>query len=78
MLELSELLSGLFMEADQSGTGSLKYEEFIRCMEKADLGIEAHELRLVMAEADDNDDGVIDYDEFVPIAIDLIKAFKAR
>ncbi|GMH75896.1 hypothetical protein TrLO_g14911 [Triparma laevis f. longispina] len=78
MLELSELLSGLFMEADQSGTGSLKYEEFIRCMEKADLGIEAHELRLVMAEADDNDDGVIDYDEFVPIAIDLIQAFKAR
>jgi hypothetical protein len=63
ILELHELLTSLFMEADVTKSGELKYEEFIRCMEKADLGISAPELRLVMAEADDNDDGVIDYEE---------------
>jgi Ca2+-binding EF-hand superfamily protein len=78
IFELHELLTSLFIEADINKAGSLKYEEFIACMQKADLGISAPELRLVMAEADDNDDGVIDYEEFVPIAIDLIQAFKAR
>jgi len=76
--DLQEILSSLFMEADKSGTGQLKYDEFIAAMESADLGITGPELRMVMAEADDNDDGVIDYEEFVPIAIDLIQAFKSR
>ena len=76
--EIHELLVSLFKEADVDGTKTLAHDEFISCMEKAELGISSHELHLVMAEADDNDDGVIDYDEFVPIALDLIHAFKAR
>lgn len=43
-----------------------------------DLGISGHELRMIIAEADENDDGVIDYREFVPVAIELIQSFKAR
>ena len=31
-----------------------------------------------MAEADENDDGSINYNEFLPISIDLISSFKAR
>jgi len=78
LAELHGLLISLFKEADVDNTKTLAYDEFIACMEKAELGISSHELHLVMAEADDNDDGVIDYDEFVPIALDLIQAFKAR
>ena len=60
--DLQDVLSNLFMEADKTGVGQLKYDEFIECMETADLGITGAELRMVMAEADDNDDGVIDYE----------------
>jgi len=35
-------------------------------------------LQLLMAEADENDDGSINYNEFLPISIDLISSFKAR
>lgn len=45
---------------------------------RLDLGISGHELRMIIAEADENDDGVIDYREFVPVAIELIQSFKAR
>ena len=41
-------------------------------------GITPQELRFVIAEADENENGFIDYQEFVPLAVDMIQAFKAR
>ena len=44
----------------------------------ADLGLSDREVARVLAEADVNDDGVIDYAEFVPLAVDLVQGLYAR
>ena len=38
-----------------------------------DLGLNKAQIRTVMMEADVSGDGVIDYEEFVPIAVDLVQ-----
>jgi hypothetical protein len=45
-------------------------------MEQVELGISPQELRFVISEADENENGVVDYEEFVPLAVDLIQAHK--
>lgn len=47
-------------------------------MEQVELGISPQELRFVISEADENENGVVDYEEFVPLAVDLIQSFRAR
>lgn len=47
-------------------------------MEQVELGISSQELRFVISEADENENGVVDYEEFVPLAVDLIQSFRAR
>ena len=75
---LRSLLTNMFHEADSDQSGSLSFDEFHALMEKIDLGITSQELRFVISEADENADGVVDYEEFVPIAVDMILAFRAR
>ncbi|RYG67165.1 hypothetical protein EON64_08070 [archaeon] len=58
--------------------GSLTFDEFQLLMEQVELGISPQELRFVISEADENENGVVDYDEFVPLAVDLIQSFRAR
>ena len=41
-------------------------------------GISPQELRFVISEADENENGLVDYEEFVPLAVDLIQSFRAR
>jgi Ca2+-binding EF-hand superfamily protein len=59
-------------------TGYLTFDQFQQLMEKINLGISSQELRFVISEADENENGVIDFDEFVPVAADLIQSFRAR
>jgi Ca2+-binding EF-hand superfamily protein len=47
-------------------------------MVKVDLGISNQELQFIISEADQNDNGVVDYNEFVPLAVDMIQSFRAR
>ena len=42
------------------------------------IGISPQELRFVISEADENENGLVDYEEFVPLAVDLIQSFRAR
>jgi Ca2+-binding EF-hand superfamily protein len=78
LLGLSELLVEMFNEADSDKSGALTFDEFQKLMERIDLGISPQELRFVIQEADEDGNGVVDYNEFVPLAVDLIQAFKAR
>jgi molybdopterin converting factor small subunit len=75
---LSTMLINMFKEADDDGSGSLTFDEFQKLMEQVELGISAQELRFVISEADENENGVVDYEEFVPLAVDLIQSFRAR
>lgn len=42
-------------------------------MIKIDLGISVQEMRFIISEADSNETGVVDYHEFVPLAVDLVQ-----
>ncbi|KAJ1421685.1 hypothetical protein B484DRAFT_421138, partial [Ochromonadaceae sp. CCMP2298] len=78
LASLSALLITMFQEADNDGSGSLTFDEFQVLMEQVELGISPQELRFVISEADENENGVVDYEEFVPLAVDLIQSFRAR
>ena len=43
-----------------------------------DIGLTSKQIKMVMAEIDENEDGVIEYREFMPVMVDLIHAFQAR
>lgn len=47
-------------------------------MAKANLGLDDKQMKLLMAEADSDADGQIDYFEFVPLAVDLITSLQAK
>ncbi|CAN0192259.1 unnamed protein product, partial [Discosporangium mesarthrocarpum] len=68
----------MFQEVDEEGKGYLTLRQLSSVMSAAGLGISASELQLVLAEADENSDGCIDYYEFIPLALNLAHAFRAR
>lgn len=76
--ELEHILRTLFQEADTDGSNTLSLAEFKGLMNRADLGLSKKELRALLAEADVNSDGEIDYAEFVPLATELVQALYAR
>lgn len=57
--------------------GYLDRTEFASVMKSAKLGLNKKQIRKICAEADENEDGVIEYREFVPIMLDVISALKA-
>ena len=44
----------------------------------ADLGLSEKEIKRVYAEADFNGDGEISYEEFIPLAVDLVASMYAK
>jgi len=76
--ELQEFLASIFLEADQDGTGTLSYKEFKEVINTSQLGFSKNEIRRMLMEADENEDGYIDYNEFLPIGVDIVQAIFAR
>jgi Ca2+-binding EF-hand superfamily protein len=76
--QLQEQILDMFLAADDDGNGYLDRKEFKRVLKEADLGLGKKDIRNVMAECDENEDGVIEYKEFMPIMVDLIHAAQAR
>jgi len=76
--ELSELLTQIFHDADADGSGALNPTEFKEVLKMADLGLPDKEVKRVMAEADFNDDGEVSYEEFIPLAVDLVQSMYAK
>merc|ERR1711991_85408 len=68
----------MFREADTSQRGFLSYEEFQNLLKKINFGISPEELMFVISEADEDESGYVDYQEFIPLAVDMIQAFAAR
>merc|ERR1711871_1300795 len=78
MDQLEETLTGLFVEADVDGSGSLDHGEFRSLMETADFGLKPREVELLIAEADENSDGQVTYKEFVPLALQVIQTIRLK
>ena len=49
-----------------------------KVLETADLGLKPNEVKRVMAEGDINGDGEVSYEEFIPLAVDLVQSMYAR
>ena len=62
----------MFMTADINNSGTLDTAEFISCLRRLDLGLTRKEITFVMSECDANQDGLISYQEFVPLCFDLL------
>ena len=76
--ELKELLANLFKSADVDNSGALSLMEFKTVLQQVDLGLGDRELKRVMAEADFDGNGEISYEEFIPLAIDLVQSMYAK
>lgn len=72
------MLMNIFKAADIDNNGKLSYREFRRLMQQANLGLSDPELQLLLSEADETHSGMIKYSEFVPLAVDMLNAFRAR
>uniref|UniRef100_A0A7S0VQW8 EF-hand domain-containing protein n=1 Tax=Hemiselmis tepida TaxID=464990 RepID=A0A7S0VQW8_9CRYP len=76
--ELVEYLTNLFLDSDKDGNGVLDKHEFKRLMQGADLGLSKKQIKFLYAEADINDDGTIEYREFIPACVELVMTIQAR
>ena len=76
--EMSEFILQLFMENDTDGNGLLDRFEFKEVLRSAELGLNAQDIRAVLAQADENDDGLIEYKEFLPLMVEIMTVIKIR
>lgn len=63
-------------EFDEDQSGFLDRKEFKKCLTSAKLGLSSREVNAIMAEVDENEDGVIEYAEFMPLAIELLQSMQ--
>jgi len=78
IIDLEKYLIELFQNADKSGDGKLDHHELHELLTDTKLGLSADDAYLVLATAGGNQDGLIGYKEFVPIAMELIATLQAR
>jgi len=70
--QVMEVMADIFKRADVDGSGALSTAEFQKCLKEADIGLTKKEINILMIECDANQDGTIDYAEFVPVAYDIL------
>ena len=80
LLDAERQLIQWFKSADIDGKGYLNAQEFYMLIRQraGDLGLTDDEISLMLAYADENEDGVIEYKEFVPMAAELMQNLEAR
>lgn len=75
--DLEAIMRAVFESADVDGSGALDRKEFSRCLKSAELGLTRKEINLLLCEVDENGDGLISYEEFVPLCFNiLVERFK--
>ena len=76
---LERALTKLFTEADTTSDGQLTYVQFyeaFKLLPTYDLC--ENDIRVLLALADENENGHITWADFIPVGIDAIKTFLAR
>eukprot|EP00218_Dolichomastix_sp_CCMP3274_P007625 CAMPEP_0170134698 /NCGR_PEP_ID=MMETSP0033_2-20121228/2054_1 /TAXON_ID=195969 /ORGANISM="Dolichomastix tenuilepis, Strain CCMP3274" /LENGTH=467 /DNA_ID=CAMNT_0010370269 /DNA_START=39 /DNA_END=1442 /DNA_ORIENTATION=- len=76
--ELQEFCLELFMQFDADQSGYLDRSEFKKCLQSAEMGLSKKDIRRIMSEADENDDGVLEYREFLPVMVMIVHSLKAK
>lgn len=76
---LERALVKLFKEADSESTGELTYREFYDAFKKLDqYNLSDSDLRILLALADENSNGKITWNDFIPFGINAIQVFLDR
>ena len=75
--ELQDFILELFILYDADKSGGLNRREFKECLSNTYLNLSNKEVRKIMAEADEDDDGVIAYSEFVDVMVNIVIMSKA-
>mmetsp|Transcript_17945 Transcript_17945/g.32766 ORF Transcript_17945/g.32766 Transcript_17945/m.32766 type:complete len:475 (+) Transcript_17945:89-1513(+) len=76
--ELENLLLQIFIQADLDQSGYLDRQELSGVLRDAKLNLTERQIRQILSEADENEDNVIQYKEFLPVMIDLLQGLKAK
>merc|ERR1712195_277484 len=76
--ELRSYLQRLFKIGDKNGDGVLQPAEFEALLQRSGFKFDTATVRQIMATADTNHDGLIDYEEFVPAIMSLLKSCPAN
>lgn len=63
---------------DKDGTGKLSYTEFRDSFRTLSYGLNDNDINMLIALADENEDELISWQEFIPIGIDAIRTFYMR
>ena len=75
---LKRALYEMFEIADKDKSGKLSYQEFYDAFRTLSYGLSENDIKTLIALADENDDGQIDWEEFIPVGIESIQTFFAR
>lgn len=68
----------MFESADRNKNGVLDYQEFYDAFKTLSYGLSDSDIKTLIALADENSDGVIVWEEFIPVGIESIRTFFAR
>jgi len=68
----------IFEDADKDKSGYLDSEEFEDAFKDMSYGLVDNDIQNLIALADENDDGRISWEEFLPVGIEAIKTFFIR
>ena len=77
-LDVEQTMIDLFQQADRDGRGWLTYEEFRDLIRSAELGVPDDLIAILMQHADEDQDGRIEYREFIPLGVEILQAHEAR
>jgi hypothetical protein len=69
---LKRALYEMFEVADKDKSGKLSYQEFYDAFRTLSYGLSENDIKTLIALADENDDGQIDWEEFIPVGIESI------
>lgn len=70
--ELERIMKDVFARADVHGNGVLSRQDFKHALQSADLGLTKRDINMLLTLADENEDGQIDYNEFLPICFGVL------
>jgi len=76
--EIQDIVFNLFIDADMDKNGLLDRKEFMTVLSSTQLGLTDSQIKKIMAELDEDHDGKLSYNEFLPFTVELLQALHAK